>query len=311
MLPYSNPSFFMLDSTRAFLAHLIDYAGMFPPASLPLDTAIRLYATYQSSEDAWMLGRFICFGSQLGQLDAYQDLFDDTRPLKLSVLAAKNPTRDNFLEQLETSHEQIKSFHAKWGTRATVDAVEISLPVGFVERYAIHNWFPETPAVFVEVPLIPGGSSQLSTVFNQLVQASVGFKLRTGGIIASAFPTSAQVADAIVGCRERGVRMKCTAGLHHPLRRFDASVQTEMHGFVNVFGAGILAHVHSPSAEVIQSILDDSDAKHFRFDQDGFAWRNLRATTEEISRVRRDAMLSFGSCSFDEPRADLRALGWL
>jgi hypothetical protein len=46
-------------STQALLANLIDYAGMFPPASLSLEEAVRKYQEYQRGPYAWMLGRFV------------------------------------------------------------------------------------------------------------------------------------------------------------------------------------------------------------------------------------------------------------
>jgi len=46
-------------ATQALLANLIDYAGMFPPASLSLEEAVRKYEEYQRGPYAWMLGRFV------------------------------------------------------------------------------------------------------------------------------------------------------------------------------------------------------------------------------------------------------------
>jgi len=42
---------------RQLLAHVIDYAGLFPPAKLPLDVSIRQFARYRTDAAAWMLGR--------------------------------------------------------------------------------------------------------------------------------------------------------------------------------------------------------------------------------------------------------------
>src|SRR5437868_3433140 len=46
-------------SAEALLTHLIDYAGLFPPAALPMADAVRNYASYRDGESAWMLGRFV------------------------------------------------------------------------------------------------------------------------------------------------------------------------------------------------------------------------------------------------------------
>src|SRR5687767_6921556 len=46
-------------SIRVLLDRLIDYAGLFPPAALSMQDAVRNYARYRDGEHAWALGRFI------------------------------------------------------------------------------------------------------------------------------------------------------------------------------------------------------------------------------------------------------------
>ena len=41
---------------RAGLAGLIDYAGLFPPASLDLPTTLSHFRDYATSAEQWMLG---------------------------------------------------------------------------------------------------------------------------------------------------------------------------------------------------------------------------------------------------------------
>ena len=60
---------------RALLERIIDYAGLFPPAKLPLDDAIKNYARYRRDAEAWMLGRFVIPASRLGELEPYRTLF--------------------------------------------------------------------------------------------------------------------------------------------------------------------------------------------------------------------------------------------
>jgi hypothetical protein len=115
------------------------------------------------------------------------------------------------------------------------------------------------------------------------------------------------------------MNLKFTAGLHHPIRRYDAAVNTKMHGFFNVFGAGVLAHARRLIEKQVRQIIADEDPANFVFDDEGFRWKDFRASTEEIRAARQGSLVpfgtggvtSFGSCSFDEPRDDLRALGLL
>ena len=46
-------------SLRVLLERLIDYAGLFPPAALTIQDAVRNYARYRDGEYAWALGKFV------------------------------------------------------------------------------------------------------------------------------------------------------------------------------------------------------------------------------------------------------------
>ncbi|HVE71440.1 MAG TPA: hypothetical protein VNI54_08740 [Thermoanaerobaculia bacterium] len=48
-----------MKSLHVLLEHLIDYAGLFPPAALTMQDAVRNYARYRDGEYAWALGKFI------------------------------------------------------------------------------------------------------------------------------------------------------------------------------------------------------------------------------------------------------------
>jgi len=84
-------------------------------------------------------------------------------------------------------------------------------------------------------------------------------------------------------------------------------VKTKMHGFLNVLGAAVLAAEHRWDAKQAATMLEDENADSFSFCEDFFAWRQWKISIERL-RYRRRFVASFGSCSFDEPREDLRAL---
>jgi hypothetical protein len=46
-------------SLRALLNHIVDYAGLYPPASLPLPDVVANYQRYLRSQDGWMLNRLV------------------------------------------------------------------------------------------------------------------------------------------------------------------------------------------------------------------------------------------------------------
>jgi hypothetical protein len=53
---------------RALLHQLIDYAGMYPPAGLPLASVIENYERYRRSADAWILNRLVLPAAKLGEV---------------------------------------------------------------------------------------------------------------------------------------------------------------------------------------------------------------------------------------------------
>src|SRR5260221_9083784 len=88
-------------SLRAFMAHLIDYAGLFPPASLPLAEAIQNYARFRRESDRWMLSHFIVPAVQLPELSAAGGkLFTDFDPFVFSVLGRGGRDHDDFIARL-------------------------------------------------------------------------------------------------------------------------------------------------------------------------------------------------------------------
>jgi hypothetical protein len=53
-------------SLRALLTHLIDYAGLYPPAGLPIADVARKYESYAASRDGWILNRLVLPSAHLG-----------------------------------------------------------------------------------------------------------------------------------------------------------------------------------------------------------------------------------------------------
>ncbi len=138
----------------------------------------------------------------------------------------------------------------------------------------------------------------------------IGFKVRCGGVVADAFPSVEQVASALWWTAEHDVPIKATAGLHHPLRHRHEPLDVDMHGFINVFGAAVLSRQGAP-LNTLKQLISETDVRGFDFADDALRWRDETITTNAIREARPSVVSSFGSCSFDEPREDLRALGLL
>ena len=300
---------------RALLEQSIDYAGTFPPCSLELEPALRNQAQYVLDPDAWMLGTFVL---AMGKFDAAAgnlSLFDREHPLLISALGAKTTNTGEFIDALKIATEKIRSFSAEHVDLVSVRQLEMPLPKdvdlgllakmgSFLKSLELQPFW-ETPVDSAEetIALLAGHNSTTGA-------APFGYKLRTGGVTADAFPTSQQIARALVSAAKMRVPIKFTAGLHHPIRQFRDEVKTKMHGFLNVLGAAVLAAEHEWDEEQTSKMLEDENSGSFSFNGDFFAWREWKIATDQI-KTRRKLVTSFGSCSFDEPREDLRALSLL
>jgi len=293
-------------SAHALLAGLVDYAGLFPPAALSMDDAVAEYARWRRSPEAWMLGRFVLPAGRLRDLaraaDAHLPEPGDGEPWRLSALLGGDVHGDSSF---------VTSFNRSHAGRAVVDAVE--LKAGSAEdAVAALEALPAGLAAFVEVPL----GDELGAILAVLRRRGASAKARTGGVVPDAIPEPAAVARFLAACASAGVPFKATAGLHHPVRAEQAltyepgSPRATMHGFLNVFAAAAFARAGAPASD-LETVLREQDVSAFRLDGDALAWRGLRVPADALAGARRDFAVSFGSCSFAEPVADLRALGVL
>ena len=158
------------------------------------------------------------------------------------------------------------------------------------------RWRDDLPAlrgegeVYVERPL----DAELPERLDELATLGLRAKVRCGG---ATVPPVAELARFVRLCRERCVVFKATAGLHHAL-------PTEgQHGLVNLLAAAVFGDEEPALAE--------RDPAAFELDAGAFRWRGRSATAAEVAGVRRSLLASVGSCRFDEPVGELRALGLL
>jgi len=257
-----------------------------------------------------MLGGFVLSTEQFDATRQLLSQFDAQHPLRVAALGPKSASADAFLEALDDAEAAIRSL-----SRHNVDLISISHLEMFLPHDIDVASLQEAKSILGDLPVFweapPDRAEQtiaLLAGFNSDADlATFGYKLRTGGVTADAFPTSMQIAKALVTPATHQLPIKFTAGLHHPLRQYREEVKTKMHGFLNVVGAAVLAAEHRWDADQTAIVLDDENADSFSFTDDFFAWREWRIDTKRL-RYRRRFVVSFGSCSFDDPRDDLRAL---
>src|ERR1700730_14996306 len=188
-------------SLRALLDQAIDYAGMFPPCALALEPALRNQASYVRSSEAWMLNGFVLPIEQFDAARQFISEFDPHHPLRVAALGPTPTKADAFLDVLSNAETAISSFSMYDVDLVSISHLEMFLPedVDSASLKAARSIVSELP-VFLEssperaeqaIALIAGHNSDED-------MATFGYKLRTGGVTADTFPTSAQIASALV-----------------------------------------------------------------------------------------------------------------
>lgn len=321
---------------KIFLSGIFDYAGLFPPASLPLHKAMEKYIEYRQSKYDWLLSRFVISHSNL------EDLYDLSArepklpdPLRLAIVSAASESISNYLNQLELIKQNILKIHKSLRIKLKTDVLEIKLPNELkkinsvdeivqildktTELLGNNHLLPST--VFFEIPgfdfskeialstikALKKHNETLSSKDYEFYQKS-GFKIRCGGIEAFHFPSPEYLAYVISAATSHKVPLKYTAGLHHPYRAYNESVKTEMHGFINVLSASFFSAAKKMNEEEIIMVLLDENPSNFNFANEGVKWKNYRVSLNEIRDLRHVEVTNIGSCSIKEPVEDLKKL---
>ena len=297
-----------LKSVEALLADLVDYAGLFPPASEDMRRALENYATYLQSADQAALGRFVVPISRLKELEeAGTDLMPRGRrsePWRLSVLVA---------EDVRAATEEMQKFNGRHSSNsgaghAVIDVAE--LKASTVEEIGHQRRdLPLSFTAYFEIPI----AGDVSPLVKMIAKVGARAKVRTGGVAPEAIPPAEEIIDFMTACQREAVPFKATAGLHHAVRgEYRMTYEPEspkgtMYGFLNVFTAA--AQLYSgESEETALAVLEESDPSAFRFEDDAIECRGKRISTEQTLASRSEFAISFGSCSFREPIDELAHL---
>jgi hypothetical protein len=266
---------------------VLDYAGMFPPASLARGEAVATYTQYRTGADAWMVGAFVISADRLDGLDP------GIGPVSVVLNAASAADVERLLR-------------ADGGTR--IAAIEFR-PVAPHQIGALAAAVPDAVEAYFEV----SPAADMDRRLDAVAACGRSAKLRTGGVTPDAFPSASAVYRFLRACADRRVSAKATAGLHHALTgryalTYEAtSSSAPMHGFLNVCAAAALVHTGIREEDVLLA-LGESSHVAFRFDDAGMSWRGHCLSIRDLADTRRTLFRSFGTCSLREPMDDLKRM---
>ena len=269
---------------------LVDDAAMFPPGDAPLHEAAAAHVARRSDWWADLVGSFVVRDTDVPLLRG--------SPARLSVVvtggagqvagpAALCGKLGLALDGLEIALRDLDDLTGN--ARRVVAAVDAARSEG-----ALADDLP----VYVELPQSDVGADWLRAA-DEVAQAELRLKFRTGGLEADLFPSARTLASWIDAALDRETPFKCTAGMHRAVRRDDPATGFRHHGFLNVLTATRRAFDGQAPHEVAE-ILDEADQ---------VALVALARQTD-LSGGRR-WFTSFGSCSVEEPLETLVATGLL
>ncbi|MCW2765996.1 MAG: hypothetical protein JWO11_1955 [Nocardioides sp.] len=271
---------------------LVDDAAIFPPGNADLPDAVRAYV----ERDHPLVGSFVLRDTDLPSVAPTGGVLPVAVVVTGGAGQIAGPARFCARAQgLELAGLEIAlrdPDDLAGNTRRVSTAVDAARAEGDLG---------EDVPVFVELPHVGSTGGWLAAA-DEVAANGLRLKFRTGGLEAQAFPAPHALARWIDAALDRETAFKCTAGLHNAVRHtntrdFDRPV--DQHGFLNVLVATRVLFDGAGVPEAVE-VLEQ---------RDGAALAE-QARSLDLAGARR-WFTSFGSCSVDEPLADLQDLGLL
>jgi len=304
---------------------------MFPPARLSLREALHQYAEHKATPESWMLSRFLLPAGQAAQFPTTGGTYGTNEALPVSIIGTRGESVELMLECLRQDLQAVFQSDAFIQNRISPQLFEMYFPVTGLDddeivsalseiRHIQQETHAAALGLFLEVNwrgALSGDVAKLADAIRRSNEAResewppFGLKIRCGGITPEEVPDITSLAAALDDWSRQGVSLKATAGLHHPFRHFRTEFNGWMHGFVNLFVAAMMARVHQLNLEQLAEILSATDPESFLFKNDTIQFGDWILSSEAIRHERASGLLSYGSCSFDEPRDDLHSHGLL
>lgn len=265
-----------------------DDAALFPPGDAPMEVAVPAHRALVARFGS-LVGPFVVPGARIEQLCL---AVHGDPPFEIAVIAAPLDLPDALARV--RAHPVL-----------ALAGVEVPPLADDVQRAfsALGEIVPAEVPVAVELPR----SAARDAVLDALAASGYRAKVRTGGLVAEAFPSCAELAGTLAACVRRGVPFKCTAGLHRAVRHTDPASGFVHHGFLNILVAVDVLVGSWSSVDATEG--DAGAAEGWLRETEGK--RLVDAVREGDPARARRAFLSYGTCSLREPIEDLVGLGLL
>lgn len=267
-------------------AGLCDDAALFPPGDAPVARAVPAHRDHRAAWYGELVGPFLATPRHFADVAAAARATETLIPLVLVV--PEGPAALGAAVRATMGEPGVELIGVELACGPDGSPAEAA----GTAAYALARELLEGVRGTVEVRRGPGLDGALDVLASMAYPA----KFRTGGTTSAAFPSVEELADFIVGAVSRKLPFKCTAGLHGVARHTDPVTGFEHHGFLNILAATDVARGGGDRRAVIETL-------------------SIRSGRELADLVRprlgdsRSAFMSYGTCSIEEPLADLAALG--
>lgn len=251
------------------LRDLVDDAGLFPPAQLPMAEAVARYKANLRAAHPMLTHRFLCPASRFEEL---KSVLTEHALIRVGVLLDEDPPVED--------------------SRIMIDLGEKALPAGdqaalAAQALAELNDFPAP--LFLE-PLRGPGWLEAIKVVARAHGPMRGVKVRCGGVRADLFPSATELAEFVMACVTERVPFKATAGLHHALPYTDPVTGFAHYGYLSLVSA-VTCAIDGGGLTQVTAALTETDPSTIVGDRE------------------RELLVSYGSCSTNEPLEEAVGLG--
>jgi hypothetical protein len=271
---------------------LCDDAALFPPGDTPVELAVPAHRGHRAGWYGDLVGPFLAAPKHFAEVAKAARETETLIPLILVV--PDGPAALGAAVQATMGEPGVELVGVELACGPDGSAAQAANTAA----YALARELLEGVRGVVEVRRGP----DLEDALDVLASMSYRAKFRTGGTTSAAFPSVDELAGFIAGCTARGLPFKCTAGLHGAARHTDPVTGFEHHGFLNILAAADVAARGGNRAAIAETLRIRAGREL------ADAVRPLLADPEAAARTRR-AFTGYGTCSIEEPLADLTALG--
>jgi hypothetical protein len=284
---------------------LFDYAGLFPPASLDMQEALRQAARAPKLRRPRMVGADMVVPLEqlagIGRHELYFNGFGDTT-CTIAVVGVER-------KQVAEAVRQVRAYNRKNAPWAKVVALEVhgdAFPAQSLAALRAAKRGLGDIRLFLEPKWTAAkwkaGQAQLLALLEKLKGGAhpVGLKVRCAGPTALSKATLEKLLPAVAAAR---IPLKATQGLHHALP------DGKELGFLNLTLAVRLLQVHGDgfTGKDLAALLREADAGQFAFD-DGAEWGEYGVHEGTLQAAIAELPFTIGSCSLDEPDEELARL---